>query len=181
MLDLKMLIPEEISGTHIESEISRDQIRISGRYRNHRRFSLNLNRFIDEPLFYFGCGLFAGEGTKGGKGTPFEFANSNPMIIRKMMQLLRQLGIPKSTISPRVQLRVNEKSSRGLIETLSDFWSEHMEIPKDRFRKASIRVKETAGRSRYGTVSIRINSGIVGTLFIFWTDQILRDQYPLQS
>src|SRR5438094_7900894 len=80
MLDLKMLIPEEISGTHIESEISRDQIRISGRYRNHRRFSLNLNRFIDEPLFYFGCGLFAGERTKGGKGTPFEFANSNPMI-----------------------------------------------------------------------------------------------------
>ena len=52
MLDLKMLIPEEISGTHIESEISQDQIRISGRYRNHRRFSLNLNRFIDEPLLF---------------------------------------------------------------------------------------------------------------------------------
>ena len=181
MLDLRTLIPEEISGVHIESEISQDQIRISGRYRNHRRFSLNLNRFVDESLFYFGCGLFAGEGTKGGKGTPFEFANSNPMIIRKMMQLLQQLGIPKSTISPRVQLRVNEKSTRDLIEMLSDFWSEHMEIPKDRFRKASIRVKETTGRSRYGTVSIRINSGIVGTLFIFWTDQILRDQYLLQS
>src|SRR5207247_6489823 len=110
-----------------------------------------------------------------------EFVNSNPMIIRKVMQLLQQLGIPKSAISPRVQLRVNEKGVQGLIETLTDFWSERMEIPKDRFRKASVRVKETNGRSRYGTVSIRINSGIVGTLFIFWTDQILRDQYLLQS
>src|SRR5439155_14911860 len=109
MLDLKMLIPEEISGTRIESEISQDQIHISGRYRNHRGFSLNLNRFIDEPLFYFGCGLFAGEGTKGGKGTPFEFANSNPMIIWKIIQLLQQLGIPKSMIFPESSIKSQQE------------------------------------------------------------------------
>ena len=166
----------------IGKEISEKTILISGLYKNHRRFNLLLNRFVDDTLFYFGCGLFAGEGTKGGKGTPFEFANSNPKIIGKVMALLNQLGIQKSTISPRVQARVvKEVLTDELIEGLTKFWSEHMGIPIDSFRKPSVRMREKAGRSEFGTISIRINSGIVGRLFNFWTDQILRDQCLLQS
>ena len=176
MLDLGNLIPAEISGTHIAKEISERQIRISGSYRNHRKFNLVLKRFVDEFLFYFGLGLFAGEGTKDGKGTPFEFANSNPKIIGTVMKLLNQLGIQKSTISPRVQVRIpRSELVDEPVQNLARFWSEYLGIPTGKFRKPSIRVKEGRGRSDYGTVSIRINSGIIGTLFNFWTNQVLRD------
>jgi hypothetical protein len=74
VLDLSGLIPEEITGIRITKEVTSNRIYLSGRYTNRQKFSLVLNRFIDEQLFNFGCGLWAGEGTKGGKGTPFEFA-----------------------------------------------------------------------------------------------------------
>ena len=183
VLDLATLIPERIAKTQVSKQVFEKTILISGRYSNHRRFSIKINRFIDDKSFYFGCGLYAGEGTKGGKGTPFEFANSNPNIIRTVIGLLDQLGIGKSTVSPRVQVRVTvEEATDDLGRRLTSFWSDCTGIPTGRFRKPSIRIKLSgAGRSEHGTVSIRINSGIVGTLFNFWTNQILRDQRSLQS
>ncbi len=175
MLDLGALIPEEIAGIQITKETSSNQILISGRYKNSRRFRIILNRFIDEQLFNFGCGLVAGEGTKGGKGTPFEFANSNPKIIATIMELLSQLGIEKSTISPRLQIRIPKGESTARVQPLMEFWSKSMGIPLAKFRKPSVRLKEGAGRSDYGTISIRINSGIVGKLFLLWIDQLMRD------
>ena len=52
--------------------------------------------------------------------------------------------------------------------------SKSMGIPLAKFRKPSVRLKEGAGRSDYGTISIRINSGIIGALFLSWTDQLTR-------
>jgi hypothetical protein len=174
VLDLSGLIPEEITGTQITKEISANQVVISGRYGNGRRFRIVLNRFIDVQLFNFGCGLFAGEGTKGGKGTPFEFANSNPRIIAVMLNLLDRLGIEKSTITPRLQIRLPKGEPTERVRQLMEFWSKSMGIPLVKFRKPSARLKGGAGRSDYGTISIRINSGIVGNLFLFWTDQLTR-------
>ena len=174
MLDLSALIPEEITGIRITKQVTSSKIRISGKYSNDRPFRLTLNRFVNEQLFVFGCGLHAGEGTKGGRGTPFEFANSNPKIIRTMMSLLRQLGIDKSTISPRLQVRLSKGESIDRLRPLMEFWSKSMGIPLAKFRKTSVRFKEGAGRSDYGTISIRIHSGIVGKLFLFWTDQLMQ-------
>jgi hypothetical protein len=174
VLDLSGLIPEEITGTRITKEVSSNQIQLSGRYGNGWRFRITLNRFVDEQLFNFGCGLFAGEGTKQGKGTPFEFANSNPKIIAVMLTLLDRLGIQKSTISPRLQIRLPSGESTDRVRPLMEFWSKSMGIPLAKFRKPSVRLKSSAGRSDYGTISIRINSGIVGSLFMFWTDQLTR-------
>ncbi len=176
LLDMNNIIPDEISGTKITKQLSAKKILISGKYRNHRPFKLTLNRFVDELSFQFGCGLFAGEGTKGGKGTPFEFANSNPKIIGAVMKLLEQLGIKKLLISPRVQVRITKtESTETKVQSLTRFWSKQMGIPLGKFRKPSVRLKEGPGRSDYGTISIRVNTGILGTLFVFWTDQILRD------
>lgn len=174
MLDLSGLIPAEITGTRITKEVSTKQIQLTGRYSNGRRFCIVLNRFINTQLFNFGCGLFGGEGTKGGKGTPFEFANSNPKIVAVMLRLLDRLGIDKSTISPRLQIRIPLGDSTGRVQPLMEFWSKSMGIPLAKFRKPSVRLKKGAGRSNYGTISIRINSGIVGKLFTFWTDQLTR-------
>jgi hypothetical protein len=174
VLDLSGLIPEEITGTRITKEVSSKQIQLSGRYGNGRKFRISLNRFVDEQLFNFGCGLFAGEGTKRGKGTPFEFANSNPKIIAVMLRLLDRLGIQKSTMTPRLQIRIPNGESTDKVRPLMEFWSKSMGIPLAKFRKPSVRFKEGAGRSDYGTISIRINSGIVGSLFMFWTDQLTR-------
>ncbi len=174
MLDLSGLIPEEIAGIRITKEVSSNQIKISGRYTNRMKFELVLNRFIDEQLFDFGLGLFAGEGTKGGPGTPFEFANSNPKIIAVMMSLLSHLGIDKSTISPRLQITFSRKREMSRVQPLMEFWSKSMGIPLAKFRKPSVRFKKRGGRSDYGTISIRIHFGILGRLFLFWTDQITR-------
>ena len=174
MLDLGGLIPEEITGTRITKEVSGNKIILSGRYGNGRPFRLVLNRFVDEQLFAFGCGLYAGEGTKGGKGTPFEFANSNPKLVATIMRLLDELGIDKSMISPRLQIRIPNGDSIHSVRPKREFWSKSMGIPLVKFRRTNVRFKEGAGRSTYGTISIRINSGIVGKLFRFWTDQITR-------
>ena len=174
MLDLNDWIPEEISGVRISKKTTSKKIIISGKYANDRPFHLLLNRYIDDQLFTFGCGLFAGEGTKGGKGTPFEFANSNPRIVGVVMKLLHNLGIDKSTISPRLQLRLIAGESTSRVQKLLEFWSEYLGIPLSQFRKPNVRFKRSAGRSDYGTNSIRINSGIIGKLFQFWTNQILR-------
>ena len=172
VLDLSDWIPEEITGTRITKEVSSDKIEISGRYANGRPFRLTLNRFVDEHHLTFGCGLYAGEGTKGGKGTPFEFANSNPKFISSMVNLLDEIGI-KQMISPRLQIRL-PKGSASSVRPLIEFWSKSMGIPLAKFRKTNVRFKDGAGRSAYGTISIRINSGIVGRLFQFWTDQLTR-------
>ena len=174
MLDLGDWIPEEITGTRITKEVSGNKIILSGRYVNGKPFRLLLNRYIDEQLFAFGCGLYAGEGTKGGKGTPFEFANSNPKFVATMMSLLDKLGIDKSTISPRLQIRIPNGDSIHSVQPLMEFWSKSMGIPLAKFRKTNVRLKEGAGRSAYGTISVRINSGIVGKLFLFWTGQLTR-------
>ena len=174
MLDLGDLIPEEITGTRVTKETSRNKIILSGRYGNGRPFRLVLNRFIGEQCFAFGCGLYAGEGTKGGRGTPFEFANSNPKFIAAMMSLLDELGIDKSMISPRLQIRIPDGDLLHSVRPLMEFWSKSMGIPLAKFRKTSVRLKKGAGRSAHGTISIRINSGIIGKLFRFWTDQLTR-------
>lgn len=174
MLDLGDLIPEEITGIRITKELSGNQIQLSGRYANGRPFRLALNRFVEEQHFAFGCGLYAGEGTKGGKGTPFEFANSDPRFVATMMSLLDKLGIDRSMISPRLQIRVPKGDSVHSVRPLMEFWSKSMGIPLAKFRRTNVRQKEGAGRSAYGTISIRINSGIVGKLFQFWTDQLTR-------
>ncbi len=173
MLDLSDWIPEEITGTRITKEVSGNKIMLSGRYGNGRQFRLVLKRYIDQQHFAFGCGLYAGEGTKGGKGTPFEFANSNPEVMAAMMRLLDELGIDRSIISPRLQIRIPNGETNS-VRPLMEFWSKSMGIPLAKFRKTNVRLKEGAGRSAYGTISIRINSGIVGKLFHFWTDQLTR-------
>jgi len=181
VLDLSGLIPEEITGIRITKEVTSNRIYLSGRYTNRQKFSLVLNRFIDEQLFNFGCGLWAGEGTKGGKGTPFEFANSSPKIIAAMMTLLDKLGIDKSNISPRLQIRITKGMSIDSVQPLMEFWSKIMGIPLAKFRKPSVRLKEEAGRSEYGTISIRIHSAIIGKLFKFWTDPATASQHILKS
>ena len=147
MLDLDDWIPEEISGVKINKKTTLKQVIILGKYANDRPFHLILNKFIDEQLFNFGSGLFAGEGTKGGKGTPFEFANSNPRIVGVVMKLLRELGIDKSTISSRLQLRLIEGESTSRVQKLLQFWSEYLDIPLSQFRKPNVRFKRSAGRS----------------------------------
>ena len=174
MLDLGDLIPEEITGIRITKELSDSKIKLSGRYDNGRPFRVVLNRHIDEQRFAFGCGLYAGEGTKGGKGTPFEFANSNPKFVVSMIKLLDELGIDKSTISPRLQIRIPNGGSVHSVKPLMEFWSKSMGIPLAKFRRTNVRLKEGAGRSAYGTMSIRIHSGMVGRLFRFWADQLTR-------
>ncbi len=187
MLDLANIIPDEILGINsdikIKKEIREQEILISGKYKNGREFKLRLNRFINESLFYIGLGLFGGEGTKISteekktwKGTPFEIANSNPEIIRKIMQLLNQLGIPKNIISPRLQIRITKKElEEGIVEKLIEFWSRNLQIPKEKFRKPSIRIKETPMRSPHGTITIRANPSILGQLFNYWMNLFLED------
>lgn len=175
MLDLGDLIPEEIAGIQITKETSKNKITVSGRYTNRREFRIVFNKYIEEQLFILGCGLFAGEGTKGGKGTPFEFANSNPLIIATMVTLLDQLGIDRGTLSPRLQIRLPKGESAASVKPMMEFWSKSMGIPLEKFRRPSVRFKKSAGRSKFGTISIRINVGILGLLFVFWANQLMRD------
>ena len=112
--------------------------------------------------------MFSGDGTKsGGRGFPFEFTNSNPKRIRKMIRFLQNLGVKKDEIELRLQIRcTKEEFESGLIKKLESFWSRFLSIPLQQFEKPNVRISNKPRRSKFGTIRLRVNSNFLAKLFL---------------
>ena len=160
-----------------------NKVIIEGKFKNGRKFKLEMNRWIRTENFFFLLGFFAGEGTKRGwkRRMPFEIANSNPKIVRKIVEILKEMGIPKEKIKIRVQLKCvpstdTEKRSKEAIE----FWKEKLQLEDKNFLKPVIRMGEKEG-SPTGTLSLRINSAFLSRIFIYWLEKMLSGTFPISQ
>jgi hypothetical protein len=181
LLNLSEIVPEKMYDIEIHKKLQNRKLELKGYYKNGKGFEIILNNFVLEKDFFLLLGFFAGEGSKSGlnpkkwKGMPWEITNSNPLILTKTIKIIESLGIDKRSFSPRIQMRITqEQSNENLVRDLTRFWSETLGISEEKFRKPLIRIKKTSGKSQHGTISLRINSAILGKLFNYWLEQLLR-------
>ena len=115
------------------------------------------NRFFKNPLFLSGLMLYWAEGDKSEKEEVVKFSNSDPIMIRLMMEWFRKIcKVPEEKF--RITLHVHTLFCRKDIEK---YWSRLTNIPLNQFYKTQI--KPTSLRQRKnllynGTCAIRIEN-----------------------
>ncbi len=107
-------------------------------------------------LLIFGLGLYLGEGNKN--GNTFQFVNSNPDIIKAVVQWLWLLGIEEKDFYCNIIINGIHKERVHYVENC---WSKIIKIPKSQFKK-TVLIKTTnkkiyANNKEYlGTLILRV-------------------------
>jgi hypothetical protein len=163
MLDLKEFLPP---GTR--TIVKDDHLIIS----QSGMRKLKIRCFIhdeDLPSFFFGLGLFAGEGRQRFTDTTerIEFINSRPPYVKLFQKFLQILNLD-SLIKPRIQLKSNLDYESAL-----NFWSRTLNIPHESFSRPLIFPKKPrkASKSRispFGSLVIRVSSALAFRLMKYW-------------
>lgn len=168
MIDLKSYLPE---GTRVTA--TDDYLLVS---RSGMR-KLKVKRFLHEedlPIFFFGLGLFAGEGRQRFTKTTerIEFINSNPSYVKLFQKFLETLNL-ENLVMARIQLKSNIDYGSAL-----DFWSKILGIPRERFSRPLIFQKKPKIESKmrialFGSLVIRINRALAFKLIKYWIQTFL--------
>jgi len=168
MIDLKDFLP---SGTRIFAK--EDYLLVS---RSGMR-KLKIRRFLqdeDLPFFFFGLGIFAGEGRQRFTNTTerIEFINSHPPYVKSFQKFLEILNLD-SLVRARIQLKSDLDYESAL-----DFWNKTLNIPREKFYRPLIFPKKPS-KSRitpFGSLVIRVNSALAFKLIKHWIQTFLIDK-----
>lgn len=168
MIDLKDFIP---SGIKVIVKNGYLTISKSGMRK------LKIRRFIqdeDMPIFFFGLGIFAGEGRQRFTDTTerIEFINSHPPYVKLFQKFLEILNLD-SLVRARIQLKSDLD-----YETALDFWNKILNIPREKFYRPLIFPKKPS-KSRitlFGSLVIRVNSALAFKLIKHWIQTFLIDK-----
>ena len=135
---------------------------------------LKIRRFIqdeDMPIFFFGLGLFAGEGRHRFTDTTerIEFINSNVPYVKLFQKFLEILNLD-SLVRARVQLKSDLDYESAL-----NFWSKTLNIPQEKFYKPLIFPKKPSKTriAPFGSLVIRVNSALAFKLIKHWIQTFL--------
>ena len=130
---------------------------------------LTIQRFVpdqDMPIFFFGLGLFAGEGRHRFTHTTerIEFINSTPHYVKLFQKFLELLNLD-SLVRARVQLKSDLDYESAL-----DFWSKTLDIPHEKFCRPLIFPKKPSKTriAPFGSLVIRVNSALAYRLIRHW-------------
>lgn len=133
---------------------------------------LKIRRFLrdeDLSIFFFGLGLFAGEGRQRFTNTTerIEFVNSHPPYVKLFQNFLKILNL-ENLMKARIQLKSNIDYESAL-----DFWSKTLNISRERFFRPLIFQKQPKIESKtriapFGSLIIRINSALAFKLIRYW-------------
>jgi hypothetical protein len=108
------------------------------------------NLTIKERMLFI-CALYWAEGSK----RDFGLSNTDPELIRTFIYGLRQI-FHVSEDRFRVSIRIYEDLDR---EKCLDFWSDIVDIPKERFLRVDVLSGKKTGKLEYGMCRIRITRG----------------------
>lgn len=133
-------------------------------------------KLLKDPLFLVGVSLYWAEGYKkgasGSKWKSFDFANSDPEMVRVMMKFIRKF---LKSDDKRIKIQLLAHRNININETVN-FWSKLTKIPKGQFIKTYNTVNKTSKNKRRGdsltrgTVHIRINDVKLFFRSIGWID-----------
>jgi len=125
--------------------------------------------------FLAGVGLYAGDGAKGFQGV--RFSNSDPRIIKFMMEWLREFcKVPEGKFRGRIWIHddQNELGARR-------FWSKTTDIPMGQFQKSYIaKNKKNSKKIRkklhqYGIFGIEVSDAAMQRKILGWMTGILEN------
>ena len=138
---------------------------------------IRIRRFIQEeniPIFFFGLGLFAGEGRHRFTDTTerIEFINSNVANVKLFHKFLKILGMD-GIVKARIQLKSDLD-----YESVLKFWSETLSIPKENFNSPLVFPKKPNKPriSPFGSVVIRISSALAFKIVTYWIQTFLESK-----
>ncbi len=127
-------------------------------------------KFIKDPLFSFGIGLYWVHGLK--KGNHFQFSSSDAEVVKLMVTWLkRYLGIPVGKAKYRVFVDLAYKS-----QDPESFWVKSVDIPKGSILKTAYTPASKARRNKEyrGSLSIIIGKIEVLRKIIAWQKLLIR-------
>jgi len=138
---------------------------------------LKIRRFIqdgDIPIFFFGLGIFAGEGRQRFTDTTerIEFINSHPPYVKSFHKFLEILNLD-SLVRARIQLKSDLDYESAL-----NFWSKTLNIPREKFYRPLIFPKKPRKSriTQFGSLVIRVNSALAFKLIRYWIQTFLIDK-----
>ena len=111
-------------------------------------------------------GLFFGEGTKTQDYNRIEFGNTEPRLLRKFINLLKEFNIKTSEI--RVKINIYEDDAKILSDDeLKKYWSKKLHIPLQNFQKVSWYHKKGTRKKAagFGTVQLRVYHKLLAKIF----------------
>lgn len=139
-----------------------------------------ISKLTDRDLFILGMGLYWAEGGKSA-ASRLSFTNSDPNMIKIFINFLYKIyKIDKQRIVPRVAINESHKKRE---QTIIDFWSKTINLPKKQFRKTSF-VKSKLKKiyenhnTYYGTMSIRVEKSNALWYKILTSIDIIKEKMP---
>lgn len=149
---LKEVIKKRVA-TRLDNEFQKRELII-----NQHKKSLSNIKLIPKALAFIGSTLYWAEGGKSDKSRMFKFSNSDPEMIRVMMNFLnKSCQVPKEKFRGHIQLHphLDQKSAE-------QYWSNISNIPLDQFYKTSLAHSRASKNTRdslpFGTFNIEICS-----------------------
>lgn len=137
-----------------------------------------IKRFVDEKIFFFGLGLFSGEGSRRRRPRKdcknkipnfVEITNDNPIFIQCFLNFLQTLGFDRNRFRLRIQISCKEKEMQEMVERSTRFWQDITQIPIRNFTKPNVRIRENPKqKSENGSVNVRLFSQPLWRLLVFW-------------
>jgi len=113
--------------------------------------------FIKNPLFLPGLMLYWAEGDKSEMGELVKFTNSDPAMIKFIMEWFRDIcKVPEKKF--RIALHIHKLHCR---EDVEEYWSKLTNIPLTQFHRTQIKptsLKHRRNQLYNGTCAIRINN-----------------------
>ncbi len=171
-LDLFKFTPNRVGNTAIEKRVNKSHLNLIFKFKDNQKSKLKLRRFVNQNIFMFGLGLFAGEGSKKllqGNPNFVEFINSEPNLILLFLDFLNELGFGRERLKARVQISCKSSETNHKIKESTKFWISLTGIPEKNFVKPNVRVREhPKQKSIYGALCIRLFSQPLWRLLVNW-------------
>ncbi len=116
-----------------------------------------IKSYIKNPLFLSGLMLYWAEGDKSEETEAVKFTNSDPVMIRLMMEWFRKIcGVSENKF--RICLHIHSLHCR---EDVQDYWSKNTGISLNQFYKTQVKPTSLRQRRRVlynGTCAIVVNN-----------------------
>ena len=144
------------------NELSRRRAHFDGAVGQVRKVS-------SRDLFYMGCALYWGEGSKTSRGT-LGFTNSDPRAIQVMMRFFREVcGVKDGKFRAHAMLHPHLKPERAEI-----YWSDVSGIPRAQFYKTSMQHNKSSKNKKdslpNGTFTINVHDTVLYLKVMGWLE-----------
>lgn len=176
----KKKISKRVAGTSISALIRRNKNQTKLAFERAEKIRKNAakeaGRLMRDPLFVSGISLYWAEGYKrgadGSKWKSVDFANSDPEMVKLMMEFFRNVcKVEENKFKAQIIAHKNVDIKKAV-----GYWSNLTNIGKECFIKTynstngKAKNKRRGNRLTYGTIHIRINDVNLFFKIIGWID-----------